>query len=173
MAAWTLFALGDDDAVLEPLREAIREDPDLQLSPGYYTAEFEEMFEIAWSQVDDGYVEAAHRLPRDDIAGGDYSDCRSPFGSLENFRSDPPSYLPHLNLVDALACIERGWSKEQVRSLAGKPSAQPNADEWQYTWLADQGDDFVLFTCTVTFEDGSAVKVVAEVDFEESPDGAE
>ena len=133
--------------------------------------QFEEMFEIARAQVDDGYEEAVPRSARDDIAGGEFSDCTSPFKTLEDLRSDRPSYLPHLNLVDALACVQPGWSKEQVRSTVGEPSAKPGTGKWHYDWLADDEEAFVLFSCSVTFEDGGVVEITAEVDFEDNAEG--
>jgi len=173
MAAWTLYALGDDDEVLRPLREAIRDDPELQLQPDYYTPDFVEVFETARAQVDDGYEEAVPRPVREDFEGGEFSDCRSPFKTLEDLRSDRPSYLPHLNLVDALACVQPGWSKAQVRAKVGEPSAKPGTGEWHYDWLADNEEAFVLFSCSVTFEDGGVVEVIAEVDYDENAEGTE
>jgi hypothetical protein len=86
-------------------------------------------------------------------AGANGQPCRSPFDTLGGIQAQPPDDLPRLNVIDSLACVQTGWTVQEVLARVGEPYER-REDNWVYWWIESEGSGGPYFLAYVHFSEG-------------------
>jgi len=86
--------------------------------------------------------------------------CTSSFESLRAIQTGLSPDAPQATLVASLACVQAGWSKQDLLKNVGEPHERRD-DSWVYWWIASESQGGPYFLAYVLFDGSDVVNIDA------------